>query len=321
VDFAKGFGAEPVAFHFSKLDLYSASSIARAQLREMQNRIGHTGATRARMAGSVTDSGGQYRLELSGPGSYYVAAGFADSPAFYPGVSGLQGAKPVSTTSAVRLDALHFTGPLPAVNRVSGRIVAAAGALPGIAVELRSTNAAASLLPPRPSRQVQPDVGGLFELNDVPSGTYTLEARLADGEFVTRDVIVAEKPVSGVQLMFRNVMESVKDASVSPLVPVAVTVRLDTGDRLPYKPDTSIVFTGVTGKTRVAASVQVGNLFQASVPPNDSYSISVSNTAAGYAVQSIVSGATDLMNGGRLMAGSNTTGALNVVVTLTKQNR
>ena len=83
------------------------------------------------------------------------------------------------------------------------------------------------------------------------------------------------------------------------MIAIDVTLKLDTGERLPYKPDTSIVFTGTSGAFRIAASCVVGNLFRASVPANESYAVTVSNVAAGYAVQSIVdSDMTDLLHGG-----------------------
>jgi hypothetical protein len=108
-------------------------------------------------------------------------------------------------------------------------------------------------------------------------------------------------------------------SQVPQAVAIDVTLRLDTGGRLPYWPDTSIVFTGTNGAPRVAASCFVGNLFRASVPANESYALAVSNVAAGYAVQSIVdSRMTDLMHGGIFTAAASPAASSRIVVTLTK---
>jgi len=116
-------------------------------------------------------------------------------------------------------------------------------------------------------------------------------------------------------------ISGLKLLSASQMVAVDVTVRLDTGGRLPYKPDTSIVFTGSQGTIRVAASPVVGNLFRASVPANESYALSVANTASGYAIQSVVDAAmTDLFHGGRFTASSSPAAPPRVVITLTKIN-
>jgi hypothetical protein len=100
---------------------------------------------------------------------------------------------------------------------------------------------------------------------------------------------------------------------------IDVTLRLDTGGRLPYWPDTSIVFSATTGAPQVAATCVVGNLFRASLPAGESYTLTVSNVATGYAVQSIVdSRMTDLMRGGVFTAAASPAASSRIVVTLTR---
>jgi anti-sigma factor RsiW len=149
---------------------------------------------------------------------------------------------------------------------------------------------------------------GTFEFDGVPSGSYTAELRGSENLVIVNPAFNATAAgVSGLKLF-----------SASQVVDVDVSLTLDTGERLPYKPDTSIVFTATTGAFRVAASCFVGNLFRASVPSSESYILSVSNLAPGYAVQSIVNTSTDLMHGGLFTATARPTFPPRIVITLTK---
>jgi hypothetical protein len=108
-------------------------------------------------------------------------------------------------------------------------------------------------------------------------------------------------------------------SQVSQALATDVTLRLDTGGRLPYWPDTSIVFTGTAGTFRVAASCVVGNLFRAQVPGGESYALTVSNVAAGFAVRSIVdTRRTDLMRDGIFRPAVSPSAPSRIVVTLTR---
>jgi len=159
----------------------------------------------------------------------------------------------------------------------------------------------------RVSTPVRPD--GTFEFIGVPSGQYTAELRGTTNLVVANPALnVTSAGVSGVELF-----------TASQLVTIDVNLRLDTGDRLPYKPDTSIVFTGTNETFRVVASSIVGSLFRASVPANSTYAVTVSNIAAGYAIQSIVDGRmTDLMNGGLFTAPASTGASARIVITLSR---
>jgi hypothetical protein len=154
---------------------------------------------------------------------------------------------------------------------------------------------------------LRPD--GSFEFDGVAPGSYTAELR------GSRNVTIVN-PAFNVDLAG---VSGLKLISVPQVVAVDVTLQLDTGDRLPYWPDTSIVFTGTTGTFRVAASCVVGNLFRAQVPAGESYALTVSNVAAGFAVQSIVdTRRTDLMRDGIFRPAVSPTSPSRIVVTLTR---
>jgi hypothetical protein len=150
---------------------------------------------------------------------------------------------------------------------------------------------------------------GSFEFDGVPSGSYTAELRGSRNLAIVNPIFnVTAAGVSGLKLI-----------SASQVVVVDVTLRLDTGGRLPYRPDTSIVFTGTTGAIRVAATCVVGNLFRASIPADESYTLAVSNAAEGYSVQSIVdTRMTDLMHGSHFTPAGRAAAPSRIIVTLTK---
>jgi hypothetical protein len=150
---------------------------------------------------------------------------------------------------------------------------------------------------------------GSFEFDGVAPGSYTAELRGSRNVTIVNPAFnVGSAGVSGLKLI-----------SVPQVVAVDVTLQLDTGDRLPYWPDTSIVFTGTTGTFRVAASCVVGNLFRAQVPGGESYALTVSNVAAGFAVRSIVdTRRTDLMRDGIFRPAVSPSAPSRIVVTLTR---
>lgn len=194
---------------------------------------------------------------------------------------------------------------------------------------------------------VETSADGKYQLDNIPTGQYYVLASSADAPTyypgspdVAGATIVSIQP--GVVLEsidFSPIVSAGKptppavpselaeitgrdllaDGSPSQVVVIDVTLRLDTGERLPYKPDTSIVFTGTAGAPPVAASCVVGNLFRASVPANDSYALTVSNLAPGYAVQSIVDASmTDLLHGDLFTAATRPAVPSRIVITLTK---
>jgi anti-sigma factor RsiW len=159
----------------------------------------------------------------------------------------------------------------------------------------------------RISTSIRPD--GTFVFNGIPAGHFMAELAGEKSLLLANPAVdVTSAGLSGLILF-----------SASALVPIDVTVKLDTGERLPYKPDTSIVFTRDAGSFQVAASPMVGNLFRAFVPANDTYSVTVSNALPGYSIQSIVDDAsTDLLHGGHLTAVAGPAPSPRIAITLTR---
>src|SRR5262245_47024779 len=57
-------------------------------------------ATQSMFSIAQTDASGRYRLESIPPGRYYIMAGRADAPTYYPGVVGTTNARIVTVSSA-----------------------------------------------------------------------------------------------------------------------------------------------------------------------------------------------------------------------------
>ncbi|HLQ76856.1 MAG TPA: hypothetical protein VK210_05855, partial [Terriglobia bacterium] len=77
--------------------------------------------------------------------------------------------------------------------------------------------------------------------------------------------------------------------------------------------------TSRSGGIRVVATGVVGNLFRASAPSDQEYTVTVLNVAEGYAVQSITdSSNSDLLHGGRMIVPSDSARVPSVTITLTK---
>jgi len=185
---------------------------------------------------------------------------------------------------------------------------------------------------------VAANTDGKYRLDNIPAGQYYVLARLADGTLyypgaadIAGATIVSIQPGAMTEgIDFPNIVASgsstsstltAETAEISErvLMEVDVTLRLDAGGRLPYWPDTSIVFTASEGAIRVAASCVVGNLFRASVPANESYSLTISNVAPGYSIQSIVdTRMTDLLHGGLFTASGRPQAPSRIVVTLAR---
>ena len=192
-----------------------------------------------------------------------------------------------------------------------------------------------------PSTEISIDANsdGKYRIDNIAAGQYYVLARMADATTyypgstnIAGATIVSVQPGAVLEgIDFPGVASAGKStASAVPIetaeisgapqvVSVDVTLRLDTGGRLPYWPETSIVFTGTSGTPRVAASCVVGNLFRALVPANESYAVAVSDVAEGYSVQSIVDNRLmDLLHGGVFTAAGRTAAPSRIVVTLSK---
>jgi hypothetical protein len=184
-----------------------------------------------------------------------------------------------------------------------------------------------------PSTEIAVESGadGRFRLENIPAGRYYVLATSIDSPTYypgTPDVsgakvvtVQAGAVLEGID--FTRVepadVSGENQASASQMVAVDVTIRHESGERLPFKPDASIVFTATSGDFQIAASHFVGNLFRVSLPANNSYTVAVSGTAAGYTIQSIVDGRnTDLLHGGFFKANPGKSARARIFVTLSK---
>jgi len=175
---------------------------------------------------------------------------------------------------------------------------------------------------------VESNADGRFRLENIPAGRYYVFASSIDSPTYypgTRDVSGAKV----VTVQAGTVLEGINFTRVATvrnptppapqLVAVDVTIRHEFGERLPFKPDASIVFTSTTGDSQIAASHFVGNLFRVNLPADSSYAVSVSGIAAGYTIQSVVDdNSTDLLNGGDFSTKSRKSVPARIVVTLSK---
>jgi hypothetical protein len=248
-----------------------------------------------------TITAGEYRFRIAEfPGSYLIQSMTAGGVDLLNAPLQLSG----SSTTAVEIWVARKTD--KDGGKVIGRVLDSATNAPS-----QADGVVLCCFPSGPAERISTPLhsDGSFEFDGIPSGSYTAELRASRKlTMVNPEFNVAAAGVTNLKFI-----------SVPELVVIDVTLRLDNGGRLPYWPDTSIVFVGTTGPVRVVATCVVGNLFRASVPANESYVLSVTNVAAGYSVQSIVdSRMTDLMHGAVFDASGRSAGSPRIVVTLVK---
>jgi hypothetical protein len=156
--------------------------------------------TAARSA--ISDNTGAYVLPNLMPGTYYIAAGFAESPALYPGVSDALAARTIVTTPTTNLRAIDFTVPRPPPGFLLSGRVTATGDTPASSaiVEIKSaapvTPSAYGLPTINPPGMLFVGPDGKFEFPDVRAGTYTVTASFSGTRAEPRNVVV-DQPVSG----------------------------------------------------------------------------------------------------------------------------
>jgi hypothetical protein len=123
----------------------------------------------------VTDATGAFKLDRLAADSYYILAGYADAPTFYPGAPDLANAKTVTSNATSTVNGLDFRMPeLPQRVSVSGKVLTSdGGPASGAAVRIR----------PRTTSQFQ-SVAGLPALNG-PRQTIVG----ADGSFSVADIV------------------------------------------------------------------------------------------------------------------------------------
>jgi hypothetical protein len=159
--------------------------------------------------GGRTDTGGLYRLDNIPPETYYVVAGFSESPIFFPGTSDILIAKTFTTTPTTLLNTLDFTVQQPVGVTVSGRVTAL-----GAAPAARAAVQLVALTPPGlpsnfslfglPSRALNTNIvtnpDGTFELPSVLPGDYSVQASSSGVHANSLNLTVSDQPVKGLEV-------------------------------------------------------------------------------------------------------------------------
>jgi hypothetical protein len=154
-----------------------------------------------------TDANGRYRMENVPPETYYIAAGFADEPIFFPGTPDSLVAKTFTTTPTTLLDTLDFSlSPVPVGVSIKGRVRDALGGAPaaGTTVVLGRAIIRGIGLSNRPtSTSVTLRADGTFETPPLLPGDYLVRSFAADGRTntSTQNLTLGNQPVSGLELV------------------------------------------------------------------------------------------------------------------------
>jgi hypothetical protein len=179
----------------------------------------------------VTDSNGAYRIDRLGPETYYILAGYADAPTFYPGTPDQSKAKTVTTTATSTTNNLDFQIPLPPPTvAVRGKVVTSDGApAVGAAIRLRSKNASSlplGLIAPAalpvlngPKQTIVAN-DGTFAFSDVLPGDFAVDVSYSGIGTQTQDLVVKNEPVNVAEVVIQVALLSgrirLEDGSAVP---------------------------------------------------------------------------------------------------------
>lgn len=240
---------------------------------------------------AVSDSTGRYRISNIPADNYYIAAGFSDSPSFYPGTTDVAAAKTITTTTTTKVDTLDFVLSRPPEGPVvSGRVTSASGSsLNGAFVRMKAQPIPTSIVPGLPLRSAYRDVAlgvdGLFESRDVPAGPYTVEVSFPGVPTQTRSITVSNLPISDLQFIL-------------PLATVSGRILMEDGDPFPDPRiiEYASVLPGANTMSMQRATLPISDkgTFQRQVA-GGVYLFRVRTMPAEYELRSIVSGASNLM--------------------------
>jgi len=175
---------------------------------------------------TTSDASGRYTVANLPADSFYIAAGYAEASALYPGVPDLAAAKAVTTTPTTNVNTVDLTIPRPPTGKatVRGRVTTIGDVTAG-GVRVDIVNAS----PPPPSvvglptlfpnRFVNTDLDGRFEFAKVQPGSYTVRASYSAIYSESKSIVVADQPVEGVDFLLRTSALSgrVLDESGNPI--------------------------------------------------------------------------------------------------------
>jgi Carboxypeptidase regulatory-like domain len=159
---------------------------------------------------SRTDATGRFTISGVPADTYYIAAGYSEFSAIYPGVTDLAAAKTITTTPTTNLSTLDFTVPRPssATVVVSGRITTPENApTPGMRVEIASSSPPApsvfGLPTITPNRFVDVGADGRFQFANVRQGSYAVRASYSTIYSDSKSIVVADQPLDSVDFVVR----------------------------------------------------------------------------------------------------------------------
>jgi len=158
---------------------------------------------------AATDPNGAYVLSGLFADTLYVAAGFAESPTLYPGVSNAASAKTLVTTATTNLTGIDFTVPRPPPTFTISGGVSAIGTAPaeGAMIHVRSSApvpASGFGLPTSLAETfVWTDSSGRFQVPAASSGPYTITVSFSGALPETRNIVVGDRPLTGVDFKLR----------------------------------------------------------------------------------------------------------------------
>jgi hypothetical protein len=242
----------------------------------------------------MTDANGRYTFSNVPQDTFYIAAGYAESPTLYPGVTDLAAAKSIATTPTTNVNNLDFTVPPPPTGSVTVRgRVTATGDAPTGAVRVDIVNAAppaaSSLrfgLPTiNPNRFVDSGGDGRFEFHGIRPGSYTVKASYSALYSESKNIVVADQPLESVDFILRAATLSgrILDESGSPIPEVQLFGDVVVSTVSNPNIIASTIF-------HIAADGSFGRILEA-----EEYRFFLRTLPEGYSLKSITAGGVDLM--------------------------
>jgi hypothetical protein len=145
----------------------------------------------------ISDNQGRYRLANVPPGRYYILAGLANEPTFYPASknTNAEGATVVTVAAGAAIDNLNFKLLWPLGRRVSGRFVRGTSEIAKDQVATLSGSRVDELL------TAPLDANGNFEFGRVPPGPYLLSVFPPPAGLSGRVVQVANSDITGLEIV------------------------------------------------------------------------------------------------------------------------
>jgi hypothetical protein len=231
-----------------------------------------------------TDTNGRYTLENIEPGQYYITAGKVDQPVYFPGVLSQSEARVVAVTARSVTSGIDFkVFELPTFT-ISGRVVLQPG-----------QQMPSNITMTGPTYQyVALKADGTFEFARLRPNAYTL---LHSAPFSAPvEVVVKDADVKGLEIPLPLV------------VTVAATIVMENGGT---PPNVSLSFLDTSKNEVIEATSRQS--FAIAVPEAE-YRVSINRLPNGYAIKTLMAGATNLLTSPLKLSRTNTPPAITVTL-------